>query len=190
MVTSLDVYLMHLPPPAITQAASQLLPARPDGPTWPMPPERMHMTVQKLGRYPPASGVPPWLLRLTDKLDAESFGLPFDVWLDVLQSRDPRAPASTVELTGGGLGLRGVRRMCRQLAEAMQRIGFPPSLIRREMLPHITLDYRHAPVPRRRIPPLAWRFEEICLVVSHNGAGRHELLARWPLVSAQQSLFA
>lgn len=190
MLTSLDVYLMHYPPSVITQALSQLLPAQHGVRTWPMPPERMHMTVQKLGCYLPEAGVPAWLLALTDRLDGQSFGPSFDVSLDVLQSRDPQASTTTVELTGRGAGVAGVRRLCRQLAEAMVRIGFPAELIRRRTLPHVTLDYCHTPMPARRIAPLTWRFEDICLVVSRNGEGAHRVLKRWQLVDPQQSLFA
>lgn len=190
MARSLDVYLIHYPPSAITKACSRLLPGVQGEQSWPMPPDRMHMTLQKLGCYSPDEGVPAWLLALTARLEARSFGPPFDVSLDVLQSRDANTLLTTVELTGGGTGVSGVRRLCRQLADEMERVGFPADLIRREMLPHITLDYRHAPVPKRHITPLTWRIEEVCLVVSRNGEGVHEVLARWPLIETQRSLFA
>jgi RNA 2',3'-cyclic 3'-phosphodiesterase len=63
------------------------------------------------------------------------------------------------------------------------------SQIRSSFLPHVTLRYQHPPVSVRRVQPLAWEVVEFCLVVSHHGKGRHEVLARWPLHDRQIDLF-
>lgn len=189
MLESRDAYLLSYPPLWIGEAAEQLLPSTPGGRTWRMPPSRMHTTVQKLGSYLPDGRLPSWLLALRNKLDPRSFGPPFDISMDVLRSRDLQAVETTVELTGRGVGVSGMRRLCRNLADALKRADVPVTLIRREMIPHVTLDYRHPPVPERRIAPLTWRVDEVCLVISYNGQSRHEVLARWQLVETQQALF-
>ena len=74
------------------------------------------------------------------------------------------------------------------LSQAMRRVGFYESQIRRSFSPHVTLDYRHAPFASRTIAPLAWRVSEFMLVDSLYRRSQHEVLGCWPLVSRQQTL--
>lgn len=190
MSTVLDLYFMHYPPASVAEDAVELLRSL-DHKGWgksaPMPAERLHITLHPLGRYP--ERVPESVLQMATTagrgLEAESF----QVSLDLLQSRSPQDAASTVELVGQGHGVRSLRRFRRNLVDALRRVGFPPAMIRDSFLPHITLDYRHAAVARRRVAPLAWCVQEFCLVVSHFGQGRHEVLARWPMHDRQAPLF-
>jgi 2'-5' RNA ligase len=62
-------------------------------------------------------------------------------------------------------------------------------MIRDSFVPHITLDYRHAPIARRQVAPLAWWAMDFCLVVSHFGEGHHQVLERWHLQARQAPLF-
>ena len=146
----------------------------------------MHITLQALGRY--GQRVPEQVLQMVRTVGAGLDDLPFQISLDVLQSRSPEGPLATVELAGRGHGVQPLRQFHRHLVEALQCVGFPQDLIRRHFSPHITLDYGREPVVRRVVTPLAWCVKEFCLVASHFGEGRHEVLGRWHLRDRQMPL--
>jgi 2'-5' RNA ligase len=51
---------------------------------------------------------------------------------------------------------------------------------------HVTLDYgKHEYITPRAVGPIACTVTEFCLVDSHYGHGRHEVLQRWPLRGRQ-----
>ena len=54
--------------------------------------------------------------------------------------------------------------------------------------PHLSLAYGPAPERNLAIPPVGWTVEELLLVRSIHGEGRHEELGRWPLTPRQLSL--
>lgn len=186
----LDLYFMLYPPALITQEAARLLDATDGshkGVSAAMPPDRMHITLQALGRY--AQRVPVPVLQMVRTAGSMLDQVPFQASLDVLQSRGPEGSRGTVELAGRGHGVQPLRQFHRHLLETLQRAGFPPEMIRRSFSPHITLDYKHVPVERRVVRSFAWCVTEFCLVVSHFGEGRHEILSSWQLKDRQASLF-
>ncbi len=185
-----DLYFMLHLPVAVAQAVVRLrarLDAGYRGPSWPMAPERLHVTLVPLGTH--EHQVPADVLRLAGSAGASIDEAPFRVILDTVQSRGPQTGAGTVELSGQGAGVQPLFRLRRQLVDALRKRGWPAALIRRHFHPHITLDYHHAPVGSRPIEPLAWEVTEFFLIDSHHGEGRHEVLARWPLRDRQPSLF-
>jgi RNA 2',3'-cyclic 3'-phosphodiesterase len=187
----LDLYFMLYPPAPIAQEAFRLLDTIDGsrrGVSAPMPPDRMHITLQALGRY--VHRVPVLVLQMARTAGGMLDPVPFQVSLDLVQSRGPERALGTVELAGRGPGAQPLRQFRRHLLEALQHAGFPQDMMRRGFSPHITLDYKHVPVARSAVAPLAWRVTEFCLVASHFGAGRHELLARWPLRDRQTPLFS
>ena len=118
MGTVLDLYFMLYPPALIAQKAGRLLDAI-DGPckcvSAPMPPDRMHMTLQALGRY--AQRVPVSVLQMGRTVGGMVDQMPFQLSLDLLQSRSLERSLGTVELAGRGT----VRSRCVNSARAAQR---------------------------------------------------------------------
>lgn len=186
----LDLYFMLYPPAVIAQGAARLLDViggLRTGVSAPMPPDRMHITLQALRRY--VQRIPASVLQMARTVGGMLDEVPFQVSLDVLQSRSSESDRGTVELAGRGRGVQPLRQFHRHLCGALHYAGFPEDMIRRSFYPHITLDYRHVPVARRAVTPFAWHVTEFCLVVSYFGEGRHEILARWQLTDRQTSLF-
>lgn len=187
----LDLYYMVYPPAPIARAAEQLLmgvggscPAA----TAPMPPQRMHLTLQGFGRF--EQRIPEHVLQQVLLWGAAVNAEPFGLLLDLLQSRSGGSAPTTVELAGRGPGVKPLRQFRRCMVETLLRGGFPEAGIQQTFVPHITLDYRREPISRRVVVPLAWQVDEFCLVASHYGDAHHEVLARWPLQQRQLSLFS
>ena len=184
-----NLYLMLYVPAGIAQEAAWLWDAiggSHRGVSAAMPPDRMHITLQALGQY--EQHVPVWMLQMVNRAVAMLDQPPFQTSLDLLQSRSPEGLLGTVELAGRGHGVQPLRQFHRHLLVALRQAGFPENIIRKNFHPHVTLDYKHVPVARRVVTPFAWHVTEFCLVVSHYGEGRHEILARWPLKDRQISL--
>lgn len=190
MGTRHDLYFMLHLPYVIAQAivgVQRQLNASYRGPSKPTDPDRLHTTLVPLGSY--EQRIPVEVLRVTRSAGSLIDVLPFRVCFDRLQSRGPQRDFGTVELAGHGDGVQPLRRLRRQLVDALQQAGWPPEWIRQGYYPHITVDYRREPVGVRPIKPLTWDVTEVRLVDSHYGEGRHEVLASWPLQDRQPSLF-
>ena len=54
--------------------------------------------------------------------------------------------------------------------------------------PHVSLSYKDVPEQNIVIPPIGWRVNEVLLIVSHHGKGKHNTLGRWSLISRQMAL--
>ena len=191
MSAVLDVYVIIYPPAPVTQKAARLwdgIDGLHRGVSAAMPPGRMHLTVQALGRY--GQCVPVSVLQMMNRVAAMLDQPPFQTSLDLLQSRSPEGALGTVELAGRGHGVQPLHEFRGHLVEALQQVGFPEEKIRKNFYPHVTLDYKHLPVARRVVAPFAWLVTDFCLVARHYGEGRHEILARWPLQDRQMSLFS
>lgn len=190
MVSRHDLYFMlHVPPsvaPTIVRLQRQLHLA--GGPSKPMAAERLHTTLVTLGSYP--NSIPSGVLRTVREAGALLDEVPFQVCFDTLRSRSPQSDVGTVELAGRGDGVQPLYRLRRHLVGVLLKAGWPGESIRSRYIPHITLDYRHAPVGTRRVDPVAWDVTEVLLVDSHYGCGHHDVLSRWPLQERQAPLFA
>jgi 2'-5' RNA ligase len=184
-----DIYYMLRPTPdAAAHAAALWMTLRVHSTlvrSFPMPPERLHITLLSLGSF--EGSVPDTLLHLARVSGAAVDDEPFHIVLDRLRSRGGGS-MGTVELGGDGTVLRKLYRLQRDLRQRVIRAGFPAGELRTSFTPHMTLDYKH---PRRVAPclletPISWRVTELCLVDSLYGLGRHEVLDCWPLKQRQQ----
>lgn len=174
-------YLLYLQPEAAQRAdrLRRTLRRRDQGPGYPMPPDRTHITLQPMGCSDAQHEVD---LSLAMKVgDAIEYG-PFDVSFDRLESS-----GTHLELCGSGAGLRELKRFQRGLAEALGRHGVPEGQLRTHFRPHITLDYQHPWVPARVVAPISWRVEHLWLVDSLQGQGRHRVIKRWSLATRQSA---
>lgn len=133
--------------------------------------ERFHVTVLPIGEGRDIATAQ--LERLRDaiaSLQAEPFRIAFDTLnRNALVGRDARA-------------LRAFRK---SVVQRMAASGLP--LPRYNARPHLSLAYGAAPDRNIAIEPIAWLVEEFQLIRSIRGEGRHEMLARFPLVSRQRS---
>ncbi len=92
----------------------------------------------------------------------------------------------------GGLALTGsvelkmLRRLQRALATTMEaaEIGHH---IRKRFNPHVSLLYCQQPMACEPIAPIRWRVNELILIDSLVGRGKHFELGNWPLRSRQMS---
>jgi len=183
-----DLYFFAYPPPSVAAAAAALwcgrrspLEAHGNGQ---MPADRLHITLHPLGQF--MDFVPLDVLDLARAVGAAVDEEPFDVAFDRLQSRNRTNVPGTVELAGHGPALRQLRRFQRCLGDTMRGKGFAPPAVRTSFFPHITLDYKHMPVVRQTIAPMAWRVTKFFLVDSLHGQGRHDVLAEWTLNARQR----
>lgn len=183
-----DLYFFIRLPPWIAHRAARLLQElalprcswRGDA----MPGERLHITVEKLGRF--LGHIPNHVLDQAIAAGCNLTAQPFGIHLDLVQGIRGRDGKGMAQLKGRGAGLRGVCDFERSLAQAMRRQGCLETQIRRSFDPHVTLHYSHESFDRRIITPLAWQVTEFMLVDSLYGLGKHEVLGCWPLVSRQQ----
>lgn len=72
-----------------------------------------------------------------------------------------------------------VRGCYRRLAEALVWDRLPVG--RRQFEPHVTLAWGQGRIDEHPVVGLGWMAREIVLIRSHQGQGRHETLASWPL---------
>jgi len=82
--------------------------------------------------------------------------------------------------------MRAVKALQKRLASHLRAAGLCLPGYRFD--PHLTLAYGVPPQPSARIAPIGWLAEEISLVVSHHGEGRHEDICRWWLLPQQFTL--
>lgn len=185
-----DLYFFVCPPRHLAERAFGLLNglelAHCSWRAAPMPVERLHITLEKLGQF--WGAIP---LDTVDKaLTAANYVAfePFDVVFDRVEYSGGVDGRGMARLAGRSWGLRGIRGLEHTLAHAMLRAGFPESQIRTRFHPHVTLNYRHEPFDRRAIAPLGWRVNQFTLVDSWYGLGRHDVLGCWQLSSRQLQL--
>ena len=103
---------------------------------------------------------------------------PFLIELNTItRFNGPRPGLSPIVLRGED-GVIGVSLLCDAVLSALsgEGLGGQPA-----HTPHLTVSWSDRPVPEQRIPPLRWVAREFVLIDSPRGAGRHEVLGRWPL---------
>ncbi|WCT73260.1 2'-5' RNA ligase family protein [Sphingomonas naphthae] len=143
--------------------------------------EHWHVTLGLIGDF--AGLCPRFVAMLLHSLGRAAFGacrLVFDQLVSGRQS----------VLLNASEPIAGVERLQRGLGRALGREGVPfPDP--RDVRPHITLAYhgRGTLRPEERavrdpILPISWQARELVLIHSHIGHQRHDVLGRWPLVTA------
>lgn len=81
----------------------------------------------------------------------------------------------------GGDQLNGLKFVQKVLTSEMRRVGLVAAS-RAAFVPHLAMLYDRTVVPETPIDPITWTVNEIVLVHSFAGAGRHIDLERWPLL--------
>lgn len=134
-------------------------------------PSRFHVTLLPLGD---ARHLTPELLARIDHAVAALSAGPFSLLFD-------RIFGSTLR----GSAMRDAQLFQRELVRWLRAYGVPvpPYLFR----PHVSLAYGDPTSRAEPVAPIGWRVEELLLVESVHGEGRHILLRRWPLMAAQQT---
>lgn len=130
--------------------------------------DRLHSTFLRLGET--SRETLSLARRALDALRAEPFPIGFD--------------AVDGNLLKGCKGLRALNAFQRGLASHMRARDCP--VIAHDFWLHLCLAYTD-PVPARRlaIPPIRWTVEEVQLIESVHGMGRHIEHGRWRLASGQ-----
>ena len=142
----------------------------------PTPPERLHISLNGLGRH---VAPPERLIAAATGAVSGLAWLSFIVALDRLGTWGRGAGKRPLVLWSDE-GLIGVSR----LHEAIQTRLVGARVVRgpeRAFCPHLTLLRDAAVAPERRVGPFMWRVRELVLLDSLHGEGRHEVLDRWPL---------
>jgi 2'-5' RNA ligase len=92
----------------------------------------------------------------------------------------PRIPLVLVCTPGSTAAVTGLRDLLGSTGEELGFGRFSAALY----VPHLTVSYGPTAIPEAVLDkPLIWRPRELVLVHSHQGAGRHVALGRWPLLA-------
>jgi 2'-5' RNA ligase len=146
-----------------------------------VPPRRLHATLYLLGDY---EDVPHELLRLAKEVGGRIEMAPFGVGFDRIGSLGG-AGMGGLALTGS-VELKALRQFQRTLATTMEAAGIGHQ-IRKRFNPHVSLLYCQQHVVREPIAPIRWRVDELVLIESLVGHGKHIDVGNWPLRSRQMS---
>ena len=90
-------------------------------------------------------------------------------------------PPTVLALHGDDASRHAATLLRKPLIAALRRNGFD---IKPHDAPHVSLIYDTAWVASQAIEPLGWTATELVLVLSHQGCGHHQHVARWPLRAA------
>lgn len=80
----------------------------------------------------------------------------------------------------GDDGVEGVNILHGRIHDAFARAGLAPWAQPR-ITPHMTLLWDARVVPEEGVAPVVWTVDEVLLLDSRRGEGRHEVLGRFPL---------
>ena len=137
-----------------------------------------HVTLHYLGGF---VGLPPTLVEDASRA-ADTVRMPaFDVELGRARTFLGR-PRGIPLVLAGDEGTAGVRLLFDSLGRALVKAGVR-AYGGSDYTPHLTLMYGDRAIDERSIGPVRWRAREFVLVRSFFGQGRHEVLARFPLVT-------
>lgn len=134
--------------------------------------ERFHITLLPIGD---ARHLSPAQLSLLCRALADFDAEPFDITFERLRGNalvDTRA-------------MRAARRFQERLVKHLIARGV--RVFDYAFHPHLSLTYGAWQERNVAIPPIGWRVEELLLIKSIQGEGRHELLDSWPLRARQGS---
>jgi 2'-5' RNA ligase len=139
-------------------------------------PDRLHVTLFHVGDY---VGLPNGVVeKCTAAASALRFA-PFEATFDRARSfsSQPRNRPFTLQ---GGEGVETLIVMREAFRTEMLKAGLQREC-RGSFVPHVTLLYDDKAVEETPVPPVSWTVENVMLVRSHLGQGRHEHLQVWPL---------
>lgn len=143
---------------------------------YPIPRERLHVSVHMLGEF---AEPPPELLAAASKVGEALRACPFHVTFDRIcnfsgLARKPvvlRGPEDA-RIGFDAFHFAFIARMA-EFGLAVDRAGI--------VEPHVTLIYDEKPIPETTIAPIRFRVEELVLIHSLFGRGKHIHLGRWRL---------
>jgi len=148
----------------------------------PLGPARYHVTLFFVGDFAGLSDARLAALAAAAESVLPAPALPLS--FDRLASLGPPGARRPAVLLSSDV-LAAAREFQQRLAAAVKQRGLPGE--ERPWLPHLTL-YRAVPeVVEQALPPLGWTATELVLQRSLIGRGRHETLARWPLLQGEAS---
>ena len=133
--------------------------------------DHLHISLHSVGLYEtiPQSALDA-ACRAGAALHSDGFEVVFDQAMSFNQGTYVLCP---------GEGTQAIQGLYLSLGMAMADAGFAKRAA--NFTPHMTLSYRGQLVAKHSIAPLRWRACEVVLINSHQGAGVHEVLGRWPL---------
>jgi RNA 2',3'-cyclic 3'-phosphodiesterase len=136
---------------------------------------RLHLSLNFVGSFrgPPTKAVMEKAASLADRVSEPAF----KVLLDHVQSWKGDPPPLVLL---GQDGMIGAERLHSAIHKALALGTMAP---RREpqIWPHVSLLRDKALVRKEFVQPIGWTAREFVLLDSPVGAGRHEVLGRWPL---------
>jgi RNA 2',3'-cyclic 3'-phosphodiesterase len=137
-----------------------------------IPRERLHVSVFGFGAF---LARPDVLIERAACAAASVRLAPFDIVFDQVCSF---GRASNAPLVLCGEGAAGVVALAQEIAAAVtqERRATPAVFV-----PHLTLLYDARRAPKTPISPIRWTVNDLVLIDSLHGRGRHELLGRWRL---------
>ena len=144
-----------------------------------VPPKHLHVTLHWLGDYDDA---PHELLRRAKHAGSTVEMEPFGVGFDRIGSLGGTGMGG-LALTGSA-ELKKLRQFQRALATTMEAAGIGHH-IRKRFNPHVSLLFCQQRSAREPIVPIRWRVDELILIESLVGCGKHIDLGNWRLRSRQ-----
>ena len=142
-------------------------------------PDRFHVTLHLIGDF--AGGIPPNVLaRALDAARPVAQGAPpFHIGFDTVASFTRKRRNMPLVLLGED-GVQKVAALQQALLDSLVAAGLAEQPQPR-FTPHLTLLYDDQRLVPHAVDALTWRVEDLLLVRSLLGRGRHEVLARLPL---------
>lgn len=134
-------------------------------------PDLMHIT---LGHFDYWDEVPASLIERISRAASKLSIAPFKVSLDQIGG----FPKNVV--LRGGEGLKALEAFQAALRQALAWEKLDGSHM--NFTPHVTVVYGQPGAVVAAIEPVTWTVKDFALVVSHQGKGQHEVLARYPFV--------
>ena len=137
-------------------------------------PERLHVTMDIVDDHADLPrGLIDTLVTAGNAVAATPFDIAFDLAVGSAQSVALRPRRRNP----------GIDTLRQRIATARERAGVPARHDYR-FGTHMTLGYRQGAPFTQGIAPLGWAAAQFVLIHSHAGRGRHDVLARWPLLPA------
>lgn len=134
-------------------------------------PDLMHIT---LGHFDYWNEVPASLVERISRAASKLAMAAFEVSFDQIGG----FPKNVV--LRGGEGLKALEAFQAALRQALAWEKLDGSHL--NFTPHVTVVYGQPGAVVAAIEPVTWTVKEFALVISHQGKGQHEVLARYPLV--------
>lgn len=144
---------------------------------WPVPPDRLHISLNFVGK---STAPPPVeVIAQASAVASTVRGRPFAVGLDRVASfrGDPGRRPLVLLSDDGVVGVHALHAtLHKALADAHMRPRKEPVIV-----PHLTLLRDPAEAPETFVDPVQWMVREFVLIHSVQGQGRHNVMGRWTL---------